>query len=139
MLESGLRILSYIKETYSWSKDKSSIYKNSPWAKQYFNDFENLEKEYYPFYEWRRKEFQSEFINISKDGIRKTWNPEYKEGINKIFVLGGSTVWGTGARDEWTIPSLLSKNLNKFKNTSFVVNFGDSGYVFTQEIIFLFT
>lgn len=137
VLELGLWILIDIRERCSWSKEKSSIYKDSLWAKQYFNDFEHLEKEYYPFYEWRRKEYKSEFINISKDGIRKTWNPECKERVNKVFVFGGSTIWGTGARDEWTIPSLLSKNLNKLKSTYFVVNFGDSGYVLTQEIIIL--
>ena len=51
-------------------------------------------------------------------------------------MFGGSTTWGTGSRDEYTIPSQLSKILaNKFGPKFEVVNYGEGGYVNTQELI----
>lgn len=140
ILELGLRISFRIKENRFWNEEnryRSSVYKGSLWAKRYFEIDKILEKDYYPYYQWRRKEFRSELVNISRDGIRKTRNPEYREDLKKVFVFGGSTIWGTGVRDEFTIPSLLSKNLNRFKDSYFVINYGEAAYVSTQEVIFL--
>ena len=52
-------------------------------------------------------------------------------------MLGGSTVWGLGSRDEFTIPSLLAKKLAERSVRSRVLNLGQIGYVTTQEIITL--
>lgn len=139
-LELSTRFHFFIKNIHSWDKNKryeSSIYKDSPWAKQYFIEFDKLEKNYYPFYEWRRKSYKGKFINISEEGVRNTWNPKHKDSLNKIFIFGGSAIWGTGVRDNFTIPSLLSKNLNKNTEPYFVTNFGEAGYVLSQEIILL--
>lgn len=140
ILELGLRAFISIGEAHSWSKEKRyqcSVYKNSFWAKKYFDCFNKIGKDYYPFYEWRKKELKSQFINISNEGIRKTYNPVYKDNLVKVFVFGGSTIWGTGSRDEYTIPSLLSKDLNRQQDLYFVNNFGESGYVLNQELVFL--
>lgn len=143
ILEWGLRISFRTREIRLWSKEKryrSSVYEDSPWAKRYFDIFDEKVKEvYHPFCGWRKEEFRSKLINISSDGIRKTWNPEYREDLKKVFVFGGSTVWGTGVRDEFTIPSLLSKNLNRFQDSYFVINYGEAAYVSTQEVILLIT
>ncbi|MFH1441757.1 MAG: hypothetical protein ABIH18_06965 [Candidatus Omnitrophota bacterium] len=141
-LELSARFYFFIKDVYSWNKNKryeSSIYKDSPWAKQYFMEFDQLKKNYYPFYEWRRQGYAGKFINISDEGIRKTWNPKDTKKLNKVFIFGGSTVWGTGVRDNFTIASLLSKNINKNTESYSVTNFGEAGYVLTQEIILLIT
>ena len=48
-------------------------------------------------------------------------------------------MWGTGARDDYTIPSALSKMLAQvFPSRVRVTNFGQGGYVNTQEMILLF-
>jgi len=44
-------------------------------------------------------------------------------------------MWGTGVRDEYTLPSLLSKELTKKGFRVEITNFGESGYVSTQELI----
>jgi hypothetical protein len=47
-------------------------------------------------------------------------------------------MWGTGARDEFTIPSYVSKVLaEKYPHRFVVVNYGQDGYVTTQEVIAL--
>lgn len=145
LLEIYLRVLFYIIENNNWNKNqryKSSIYKNSSWAKNYFdclNRLDRLEEDYRPFYEWRKNGFNSKFINISDDGIRKTWNPSYTNNLRKVFVFGGSNIWGVGSRDDYTIPSSLSKNLNCSEEHFYVVNFGESAYMSTQEAIMLIT
>jgi lysophospholipase L1-like esterase len=53
-------------------------------------------------------------------------------------MFGGSTLWGYGARDEFTIPSLVSKKLAaRVPTAPWVVNLGETGYVTTQEVITL--
>jgi lysophospholipase L1-like esterase len=50
-------------------------------------------------------------------------------------MFGGSAMWGTGARDPFTIPALLARELVKRGVEARVTNFGETGYVSTQEII----
>lgn len=46
-------------------------------------------------------------------------------------------MWGSGARDSFTIPSLLSQILSEHGISIHVVNYGESGFVSTQEVIAL--
>jgi lysophospholipase L1-like esterase len=53
----------------------------------------------------------------------------------KVFMFGGSTMWGLGAGDDSTIPSIFAEEVkNKGVNCE-VVNFGQYSYVSTQEVI----
>ena len=61
-----------------------------------------------------------------------------KNHVKKIFMFGGSTMWGSGVRDEFTIPSLVGSELAKQTIHAEVTNFGESGYVSTQEMTELF-
>jgi lysophospholipase L1-like esterase len=95
-----------------------------------------------PFVYWHRKPFVGKYINIDQSGIRHTkqWNVSSK-GVDKvinIFMLGGSTLWGVGARDDYTIPSLVARFLSEHGIKVNITNFGESGYVNTQEVIYLF-
>lgn len=114
------------------------IYATSEWGREYWSEFYSLETQERPFVGWGRKEFSGRYINIDKDGRRKTWNPEGHQSKN-IFMLGGSALWGTGARDEHTIPSEVSKMLHQSGYVYKVNNYGESGYAFFQEIVNLAT
>lgn len=95
--------------------------------------FDNsVDRKLYPWYYWRRDDRESENVNIV-NGIRKTIkNPD--NNAKKVFMLGGSTTFGTGVDDQNTIPSLLQKKLgNKFD----VYNFGESAYISVQETNYL--
>ncbi len=49
-------------------------------------------------------------------------------------MLGGSTVWGTGARDEQTVPSQIARQLDARGRQVRIVNYGESGYVLRQSL-----
>jgi lysophospholipase L1-like esterase len=73
---------------------------------------------------------------------RRTVNPEGSEcqqhANTSVWVFGGSTIYGTGVPDWATLPSYLSRNLNRDGRACVVVtNFGDESYVTTQELILL--
>ncbi len=52
-------------------------------------------------------------------------------------MLGGSSLWGFGARDDQTIPSLLARNLDQRGWRVELKNLSEIGYVSTQELIAL--
>jgi lysophospholipase L1-like esterase len=87
-----------------------------------------------PYYHWRRNEFKGERTNISSEGIRRTRGAESEGEDRKVFMYGGSTLWGTGAPDSMTIPSYLQ---NLLGDDYSVHNFGESGYVSAQELNYL--
>ena len=103
-------------------------YQGKNWPKQHFNEFNSLKTSYHDYIIWRRNDFSGETINI-KNGYRVN-NSKHEASIKKeIWVFGGSTVWGTGSRDENTIPSVIEK-LSKQS----VLNLGESGYTSSQEL-----
>jgi len=118
----------------------SDVYMSSPWVFDYFHELdENLQERaiWHSYVYWRRKEFSGNYINIDSNGIRKTHNiTPLSEARSNIFMFGGSTLWGIGARDEYTIPSLVSKSLIKRGYNNFhIINFGEPVYVSTQGLI----
>jgi len=122
-------------------KKRSSmdVYDNKNWAKDYHREFkESYKVEYYPYTGYRRTpNYEGKYINLDNESIRKTYfqcKDDHKNTI-KIFAFGGSTMWGTGARDIGTIPSFLSKYLCEEGINVEVTNFGESAYTSTQEII----
>lgn len=118
----------------------SGVYADAPWAEDYFLEFKKAaHTEWHSYVYWRRKPFAGTYINIDEAGVRKTYtqatNPD---SALTVFLYGGSTLWGTGARDDYTIPSLLSKRLEqRGYDNLLIINFGETGYVSTQELIHL--
>jgi hypothetical protein len=76
-------------------------------------------------------------VNIV-NGYRKSYEPSCSINQNKknIWLFGGSNMLGQGSPDDFTIPSLLCKQLEiKYPETCWKCqNFGIGGYVFTQEV-----
>lgn len=121
---------------------RSEIYRDQPWATDYWRE-DNVTGAWFaswsPYVYWRRNPFHGKYINIDQNGIRYTWNrtPMPSSDQIKIVMFGGSTLWGMGARDEYTIPSLVSKKLSAKDVDAWVTNMGEHGYVSTQEVIAL--
>src|SRR5262245_23985577 len=131
----GERVLTVPIKTADWYSDR-------PWVDAYYEEFEGSRaNRWQPYLYWRRKSFSGQYINVGTDGNRRTIAPHRNEGDSaphrKIFMFGGSTMWGTGARDDFTIPSLLAKELQKSEIAAEIVNFGEGGHVSTQEVIAL--
>ncbi len=115
------------------------VFKGVGWAKEYFKEYNKSAKsEYAPFVGYKRvPNFEGSYVNINAESLRKTHYqcPSKEKRTYKIFVFGGSTVWGMGARDKATIPSFLAKELcDKGFNVE-VTNFAETGYTNSQEMI----
>jgi hypothetical protein len=122
----------------------ADAYGSAPWVKAYYKEFHLANRLiWHPYFYWRCAPFRGEYVNIDSDGLRRTWQPEpsampFERPGMRVFMFGGSTLWGTGARDDHTIPSCLARLFTReLKRRIEVVNFGDSGYVSTQEVVML--
>ena len=107
-------------------------YKDDPEAaRKHFTEYDNITKGYYEsYYVWRRPEMKLETINISADGIRRTFHPEGAEPTATAAFFGGSTMWGTGAADDGTIPSYFARAMPSYE----AINFGETGYTAHQSL-----
>jgi len=115
-------------------------YPGEQWVGEYFHELWRVRAAWHSYVYWRGKPFRGKFINIDENGLRHTWraSPVPSQGSVRIFMFGGSGMWGVGARDDFTIPSLVSKKLHSAgMRDAWVVNFGEIGYVSTQEVIAL--
>lgn len=115
-------------------------YKNETWFKDYVREASSVffNVAWSPYVYWKTNAFKGQYININDDSTRKTWTPPFdlNKPVYEIFIFGGSTLWGWGARDDQTIPSLISKVLyNKYGIQSKITNYGEIGYINTQEFI----
>ncbi len=85
------------------------------------------------------REFNGAYLNIDDDGVRQTSlpNPDYDEQPPlKIWLFGGSTMFGWGLGDEWTIASSLQVYLQE-RISDYqiqVTNFGAPIYTSSQEL-----
>jgi lysophospholipase L1-like esterase len=80
--------------------------------------------------------FDGRYIHVDDAGRRLTVQPSDMDGPT-VFMFGGSTMWGTGSRDDHTIPSQLASVLARDGFAANIVNYGEIGYVSTQEVLAL--
>src|SRR5207248_2759198 len=118
------------------SRSASSYYTSQAWAPVYWHEFSASRRQAYrPYVLWRRPAFSGKTINIDEHGVRLTPGAVCRPSSFKVFVLGGSTVWGTGSADWNTLPAYLQKELQRVSaKPTCVVNFGESAYVSTQSV-----
>lgn len=87
----------------------------------------------------RRPNFHGRYVNIDADGHRVTPQPSAPvEPTARVFFMGGSTMWGTEQRDSATIAAVAARRLQSLVGPAArveVTNFGESGYVNTQELL----
>ncbi len=110
-------------------------------VKDMYDELYTMDSEWAPYVHFRFKESTGKYQNIDSNGFRKTLNYNLKDSKTafKIFCLGGSTLFGTGVRDEYSIPSRLSQYIyNMFPDKNIeIINFGAPGYTRTIENILL--
>jgi lysophospholipase L1-like esterase len=113
-----------------------AIYQNDAWVEDYFREFsEASRREYRPYVVWARRDYQGRYINIENRN-RKSYQAVTESQKNlSLYIFGGSTTWGTGARDEFTIPSYLAKFAEQDGIPLRVTNFGETAYVNWQNVI----
>jgi hypothetical protein len=114
-------------------------YGGATWAATHFREYQNLVADWHPYVNYRERPFTGETITVLPGGLRRTWNAPQRPGAHplKIWVLGGSSAWGVGARDDHTIPSELARELTRRGLDVEVTNHAEIGYVLTQELFWL--
>ncbi len=145
LLESGARLIVLAE---GWAADSTDLrpradaYPDSSWLGAYSREFDRS----YPlrwrsYVYWRRKRYKGEYINVDSSGLRVTPAPTLSAPASgralRVFMFGGSTMWGTGARDAFTIPALVASELQRDGLNAEVTNFGETGYVSTQSLVAL--
>ena len=109
------------------SRANYPTYKDKSYSKKLFLELSQLTTQYVPFLGWKRDPVNFRFTNISGQ-----YNNRISSGqeLNKsTWFFGGSTMWGIGTSDEYTIPS----QYNKFTNKK-VFNFGETGWNSRQSL-----
>jgi lysophospholipase L1-like esterase len=105
-----------------------------PSAQDFWREQAQTRVRWSPYTYWVVDEFHGNFINVDANGLRFTHNFAANDS-QIIHVYGGSTVWGEGARDAYTIPGHLARLLSENDTPQSVLNFGQTGYVSTQDVI----
>ncbi len=101
------------------------------WANKFFYENKNLKFIFSDYTLWKSKRYKGETINISyPENIRKTFKPENLKSDKKAYFFGGSTAWGFGSSDDYTLPSLFAK---KYNIETF--NYAQQAWVSSQNLI----
>jgi lysophospholipase L1-like esterase len=135
------------RSTVAEFADDNPAYSPFSWAKECLEEQRVKSKQrhiYFPFRIWGVTEFHGSCINndlTDLGAVRQTVNPpnpacSTNAKLN-IWVLGGSTVYGTGIPDWATLPSNLARDLNSTARCVNLFNLGVEGYASNQEVLFL--
>jgi len=115
-------------------------YQSQDWGRQYWADFSRYDGEFRPYMLWRGVPLASPTINIDEQGLRQTPGIDCSAGVYKVFVFGGSTMWGDGSPDWGTIPAYLQPGLQTIRGEPVcIINFAQPGFVSTQSVVTLLT
>ena len=117
-------------------------YGGEPWPLEHHRELEALSDRWEPYAYFRQRPFRGSTITIDDQGRRAVWRPPADAAPAarppvKILTLGGSSLWGYGARDDRTIPSHLARLLHERGVPAEVRNLAEIGYVSTQEVVAL--
>jgi lysophospholipase L1-like esterase len=131
------------------SPQRSPAYSSETWGSDFWNEqsafWSKARSNYLPFMVWSVRKWHGKYINTDDSEIG-TWRRTIqamgddckKTTVRKLWVFGGSTVYGIGTPDWATIPSFLSQKLNADNSVCWeVTNLGSEGYVTNQELILL--
>ncbi|HEV3111272.1 MAG TPA: SGNH/GDSL hydrolase family protein [Candidatus Binataceae bacterium] len=121
---------------------REEAYGRAPWTAAYYKALNGVSARWYPYVYWKGSPLSSTYLNIDREGDRATWNSRSHHNGRptlRVFTFGGSTMWGFGVRDDYTPASLLAKRLAAQTDyNAEVSNYGQIGYVSTQEVLALY-
>ncbi len=146
-LEWGARAI-LRSEPFFWYADPNAVfdpttlsyYQAQAWTADYWRELSRYRMRYRPYVGWRGASLESTTINIDEQGLRRTPEAGCTPQAYTVFMFGGSTLWGDGAPDWGTIPAYLQQSLQAVgEDPVCVVNFGEVGFVSTQNLIRLIT
>ncbi|MCY3782136.1 MAG: SGNH/GDSL hydrolase family protein [Chloroflexi bacterium] len=107
----------------------------APTAQEFWEAQGQTKVRWLPYSYWVVAPFESEYINVDEVGLRDTISLVEDVDSTKVYFFGGSTAWGEGARDAYTIPSQVARLLAERSTPAAVLNYAQTGYVTTQDLI----
>ena len=118
---------------------------NAPWTEEFAKEdpFAKDPEKWQDYEMFGFPEMHGRYVNVDGDSNRRTWNPAAGLTVTpvrskrSVYVFGGSTAWGGGSRDDYTIPSDLSRILNGAGGSVDVENRAVPAYFSTQEVLWL--
>ncbi|MBX7167425.1 MAG: SGNH/GDSL hydrolase family protein [Pirellulales bacterium] len=140
LVEGAARVVLHVKR----DRDRAAIaassgFRGADWAPDYVDELlGDVGISWEPYVYWRSAPLDGRYIHIGPDGLRRT-KPAAEDNPQalRVWMFGGSTVWGWGARDDHTIPANLAAALAAQGRPAVVTNFGQIGYVSTQDALAL--
>lgn len=108
----------------------------APTPQQFWAEQAQTRVQWLPYLYWTVEPFDGAYIHVMDNGLRYT--PSYiVEGTpaERLYFFGGSTMWGEGARDPYTIAGHIARLLADSGQPQYVENYGQTGYVSTQEML----
>jgi lysophospholipase L1-like esterase len=115
-----------------------TAYKGADWVDRYwYEDRMARSFRWEPYVYWRMKPYAGETLTVDARGLRRTVHPYAPPGGKAVDVwtFGGSTMWGFGVPDRYTIASDLAAALADPRVA--VTNYGENGWVATQSLLML--
>lgn len=107
----------------------------APTAQGFWEEQVQTKVRWLPYSYWVVAPFAGKYINVDEQGLRKTVSIDEGEGAQRVYFFGGSTAWGLGARDDYTIPSHIARLLAVLDAPAKVLNYAQPAYVSTQDLI----
>jgi len=106
-----------------------------PWGRQLLSDQWRLRFRHESYVEFRETEMTSATVNVSGDGTRRV--SETCRGPDQprvILLFGGSTMFGYGVPDQFTIPAYLAKEFNRSGDCVRLINYGSGWWQSSQSV-----
>jgi hypothetical protein len=134
------RAVAHFPQHPDFDMSASSVYQGQAWAPQFWKDarsaFAGDAEKYWPYVVWKLRPYNGETIAIDANGLRRTLPSHCDDPhVYTIWMFGGSTMLGQGVPDWFTVPSQLASLYEKSGRPACVVNYGQLGWVNTQETI----
>ena len=140
VIEISVRIIEWIYPNCSFMDSDAMKDRSLFEQRQICFDQKNLKFHEEPMNRYYPPDQSSTTLNINSWGFRGQ-NMELEKSNNefRIFVLGGSTVFGTGVFDDETIPALIEKNFSELdlNKDIVVINAGISGTNSFDEVKYI--
>ena len=121
-----------VRATYSyWTAAR----RDSPWFDDLLTEEHALRVEYKPYEICRLEDARGKYVNVSQ-GRRHTYrSPQTTPDAPAIYFFGGSTCFGNGSRDDFTLPSQVARVAQEQGIPISVSNFGMMGDMARQEVV----
>ncbi len=109
LAEGGFRLIFTVRDLLMASSVPDSRvvaegYGGAAWPAVHYRELEQLKERWQPYVYFRQTPFRGKTITIDDDGLRRTWQSSGLTGkggkrrLVKILALGGSSLWGFGAK-----------------------------------------